>query len=68
MNKAILAAVIYILVAILTFGHSAARSTLGDTPMASAVERRAADGMMAGIFWPLYWSWEAFEEKEVESP
>lgn len=67
MNKAILAAVIYLLAAILTFGHSASRSTLGDTPMVSAVERRAATGVMAGLFWPLYWSWEMFE-KDVESP
>lgn len=68
MNKLIAAAILCALVGIVTFGHSAARSTLGDTPMASAVERRAADGVMAGMFWPLYWSWEAFEEKEVESP
>ncbi len=66
MNKAILAAVIYILVAILTFGHAAANASVTPEHFDPSGDRTAT-GVMAGLFWPLYWSWEMFE-KDVESP
>ena len=52
----------YVLMAIFTFGHSAANSPLEGCRKPNAISSCTAEagmgGMMAAIVWPLYWSWE----------
>ena len=71
MKSLILAAILYALVGIITFGHCAANTVIPRTHDGKTTpfetENRVGGGLFAGFFWPLYWSWEAFE-KEVESP
>lgn len=57
----------YIVAAILTFGHAASNAPATRVNTFTGVEEvtdsefRALDGMLAGIMWPLYWSWTAFD-------
>ena len=56
----------YLFIAVVTFGHSAAHSTL--VPMkeesAAAVNVRIGAGsILTAMAWPLYWSWYIFEVK-----
>ncbi len=43
----------YLAIAIFTFGHSAAGNA-----SYSVNPERSGTALFAGIFWPLYWSWE----------
>lgn len=68
----IAAALAYLVVAVITFGHAAANSEReadANYAQCMADERqqvclRSIDppfaGIMAGALWPLYWSWEAW--------
>ncbi len=72
-QKRIIAAA-YLVVAITTFGHSASRGerwrdvncqTLTDrvnSPGISCYRNPAEAAAFAAVFWPLYWSWEAFSD------
>lgn len=46
----------YIVVGVLTFGHSAARQAVCEQADICSVGRP----FFASVFWPLYWSWEAW--------
>lgn len=61
MDKAIGCFLACIAVGVLTFGHSAANADCEPSQFVSCVEQKAAAGMMSAIFWPLYWSWAAFD-------
>lgn len=67
----------YLAVGCVTFGHAAARAdAYNERYVAECRERDATDdgcgpylltpasasGAGAAVFWPLYWSWVAFEE------
>lgn len=56
MSRWKLALAAYALIAAVTFGHSAARQTLCDQTEPCAYGRP----LFAAVFWPLYWSWEAW--------
>jgi hypothetical protein len=75
-RKAIVAGVIYGIAAIITFGHGAANTgtrCLKDEAVCNANLDAPMNGMMAGVFWPFYWSWEVAsqfergEHKETDS-
>jgi hypothetical protein len=62
---------LYLTVAVVTFGHSAAHAERFNTAHCATLEQRIAvgadcyrpatmSGIAAGILWPLYWSWEAW--------
>lgn len=61
---------LYAVVAIVTFGHAAAAAERADVVRyQQCVEREEVciqgipgiNGFMAAVFWPFYWSWEAFK-------
>lgn len=58
--------VAYAAIAIVTFGHSAADEPLTCPPEArycldsDMTGRAVMGGILAGMLWPLYWSWEAW--------
>ena len=57
-------AAFYVIVGVVTFGHEASNSLGCDAAQASSCGHsgiKALSGVMAGIVWPLYWAWEAFE-------
>ena len=61
MKRARIFAGLYLSVAVATFGHSAGSAMpchdiTGAHPCNSAEDSIA--GIFAGLFWPLYWSWE----------
>ena len=66
MTKFKIAAVLYGLIAIVTFGYAAEnaspcyiRDKLGDrvaAPCESGLD--AVSGVISALMWPLYWSWE----------
>ena len=47
---------LYAIIAVVTFGHAAANARQNEF-----VSEQAMTGIVGGMFWPLYWSWEAFE-------
>ena len=49
------AMVVYAAIAIVTFGHSAAHYM---PEPKQEQDTRVADAVVAGLVWPLYWSWE----------
>lgn len=53
----------YVTIAIVTFGYAAA--THKPDPCTWCIvpeeESKAHIGILAGVAWPLYWTWEAFE-------
>lgn len=57
MTKIDALAVLYWAAGIATFGHAAAHHVPIDDGGAAA---KALAGLFSGIFWPLYWSWEAW--------
>jgi hypothetical protein len=63
-HSAAIAIAAYATVAVVTFGHSAADEPLECPERAiyctrSDMQMRAvAGGLLAGVTWPLYWSWE----------
>ena len=61
--------VFYVIIAIFTFGHAAAGTQRWQDTHCQTAEARiasnercysgpAVNGVFAGVFWPLYWSWE----------
>ena len=57
---------LYFVVGVITYGHCASRikdSLPADTFYPRKQELAAASGMMAAMFWPLYWSQHFFESK-----
>lgn len=58
-RQALLIAVAYLLISVLTFGYAAGNARC---EIASACQMdKAMSGLAGGMFWPLYWSWEIFE-------
>lgn len=58
----------YLLIAVVTFGHSAAHSTLvpmKEESIAAVNVRIGAGSMLTAAAWPLYWSWYIFEENPM---
>lgn len=53
----------YALVALLTFGYAASNAACKPHmfSLSTVQECRAMTGLVAGISWPLFWSWEAFD-------
>lgn len=62
---------LYVLIGIVTFGHAAASWNKSEEAEYRECLSQNADncfnqklgmlsGMMGGMFWPLYWSWEAW--------
>lgn len=57
----------YLLIGIITFGHGAANAPQTRTNIfngkefATDTEFHATNGFVAGVFWPCYWSWTAFD-------
>lgn len=49
----------YILIAVITFGHAAAKAPCITADMCQM--DKTMQGLVGGMFWPLYWSWEIFE-------
>ena len=62
MNRIIMALVAYALCAILTFGYAAANETECAAKARDVAKCQAGTGMGAAVFWPLYWSWVAFDQ------
>lgn len=52
--------IIYVIVAIITFGHSAANLTGKCGYAVCDIADKTYAGLISGSFWPLYWSWEAW--------
>lgn len=46
---------------VVTFGHCAANMNVPES-LNDAPGFRAVSGLLAGIAWPLYWSWWVFEK------
>ena len=68
-----IAIVAYAFIAIVTFGHSAARKPL-DCPERAVYCFRSdlrshavMSGLVAGMMWPLYWSWELADRAQEAS-
>ena len=62
MNRIIMALVAYALCAILSFGHAASNAKCDlDRHRLCSVDA-AVTASFAGIFWPLYLSWVAFDQ------
>lgn len=60
MSRNLLAAVtLYVACGILAFGHSAAKPCPPKSTFC-ATDTQILGGLFAGIFWPLYWSKEAW--------
>lgn len=59
----------YVLAAIVTFGHAAANHVYNCKPIPGweicsgdrETGEKAINGILSGLVWPLYWSWEVFE-------
>lgn len=51
----------YCVVGVVTFGHAAAH-TCNRAIYPCISGDRAMAGLIAAPFWPLYWSWELFDE------
>jgi hypothetical protein len=51
----------YALCAVLTFGHAAANTECTRDRVQECTEEAALNGALAGLVWPLYWSWVAFD-------
>ena len=54
----------YVLAGIFTFGHAAAHHAADPTIFKDGTrfyntDQTLVGGMLAGMVWPLYWSWEA---------
>lgn len=64
------AAVIYAVIAVVTFGHSAAASTRDHAACEAKQDKEGRPwcglnnaplfGVSSAVLWPLYWSWEAW--------
>lgn len=61
-------AIAYAAIAVATFGRCAAENHQAavsvcqrDRALCLRLRPPAIDGVAAGIFWPLYWSWEAWQ-------
>ncbi|CAB4137262.1 hypothetical protein UFOVP319_19 [uncultured Caudovirales phage] len=57
-RAALIGALAYAAAAIATFGHAAQNAATRNPDMPSDIA--ASAGLLAGIAWPLYWSWEAW--------
>lgn len=64
----------YVLIAIVTFGYAAAHAQVRYDARCGPAEQRlvlssncdtlpVGVGLFAGLLWPLYWSWEFWDEK-----
>lgn len=52
-------AIIYFVMAVISFGHSAANNVCDRTiEYQSCSEQASLSGMGAAFLWPFYWSWE----------
>lgn len=69
-RKFTIGAVVYALVAVVTFGHAAAAAERAEIAAYEQCLKTdeiclqgipGMNGFMAATFWPFYWSWEAFE-------
>ncbi len=71
MEKLVIALpLLYLAVGVLSFGHSAARGDLFYADHCVTQQMRLDDGrcqelisgnaFFAGVFWPIYWTWEAW--------
>ena len=54
----------YAFCAVLTFGYAAANETECAAKARDVSKCQAAAGIGAAVFWPLYWSWVAFDAEE----
>ena len=50
----------YAVVAVITFGHAASNTNHCLRQIRCGTLAEAILGAYAGVFWPLYWSWEAW--------
>lgn len=57
-----LCVLVYVLAAVVTFGHAAARTKRTMRPDGPDAVDRFSVGMFSAIGWPLYWSWSAWEQ------
>lgn len=67
MQNFIMGVTIYLMTAVLTFGHAAGTTTCTNYQglvIMDCPAERAMKGTFGGMFWPLYWSWVIFEVKE----
>lgn len=66
---------VYVFTAVLTFGHSAAGQNAFYDANCATIDQRIETGsdcyfpsvpsaVVAGVLWPLYWSWTAFESAQ----
>ena len=53
---------LYAIIAIIAFGHSAAKPDPECPKHTPTNACKATNGIAAGVFWPLYSSWVAWEE------
>jgi hypothetical protein len=51
----------YAFCAVLTFGYAAANETECAAKARDVAKCQATSAAAAGIFWPFYWSWVAFD-------
>jgi hypothetical protein len=59
-RAAIIGALAYAAVAIVTFGHAANGMRSNPTWADAPADVVASGSLIAAAFWPLYWSWEAW--------
>ena len=50
----------YGVAALLTFGYVASSSTCKESLFTTKEECEVAKGVLGGMLWPMYWTWEGF--------
>lgn len=66
-HPAAICIVLYLLGAVLAFGHCASRTSVDPSNRHISVSFQAASpSILAAVFWPFYVSWTLFEPKKVE--
>lgn len=66
MNREALALTAYLLVAVVSFGHSASHNAECELKARDVTKCSAGAGLAAGILWPFYLSWAAFDAMAAE--
>lgn len=60
-DVAAIVAVIYLIGALLAFGHSAANNKTCEDAIQKSMVCNMVGGAVAGMLWPFYWTWVGFD-------